>query len=91
MLGEGGSRWINSGAMKNQGFEFNLGYRNKTAFGLTYDLNGNISTYRNEILELPETVAANGKFGIGNKKILSEVRKVRQVSSFRNRDRKSVV
>lgn len=32
-------------------------------FGLTYDLNGNISTYRNEILELPETVAANGKFG----------------------------
>lgn len=40
-----------------------LGYRNKTAFGLTYDLNGNISTYRNEILELPETVAANGKFG----------------------------
>ena len=49
--------------MKNQGFEFNLGYRNKTAFGLTYDLNGNISTYRNEILELPETVAANGKFG----------------------------
>ena len=63
VLGEGGSRWINSGAMKNQGFEFNLGYRNKTAFGLTYDLNGNISTYRNEILELPETVAANGKFG----------------------------
>lgn len=63
VLGEGGNRWINSGAMKNQGFEFNLGYRNKTAFGLTYDLNGNISTYRNEILELPETVAANGKFG----------------------------
>lgn len=63
VLGEGGSRWINSGAMKNQGFEFNLGYRNKTAFGLTYDLNGNISTYRNEILEMPETVAANGKFG----------------------------
>ena len=63
VLGEGGSRWINSGAMKNQGFEFNLGYRNKTAFGLTYNLNGNISTYRNEILELPETVAANGKFG----------------------------
>ncbi len=45
--------------MKNLGFEINLGYDcNKTTFGLTYDLNGNISTYRNEILELPETVAA---------------------------------
>ena len=27
-IGEGSSQWINAGAMKNNGFEFNLGYRN---------------------------------------------------------------
>ena len=45
------------------GVELNLGYRNQTRFGLKYDLNANISTYRNEITKLPTTVAANGTFG----------------------------
>ena len=27
-MGEGSSMWINAGEMKNNGFEFNLGYRN---------------------------------------------------------------
>lgn len=62
-LGEGGSQWINAGAMKNMGFEFNLGYRNTTSGGFIYDINANISAYRNEITELPKTVAANGTFG----------------------------
>jgi len=62
-MGEGSTQWINAGEMKNNGFEFNLGYRNKTSFGLKYDLNANISSYRNEITALPATVAANGTFG----------------------------
>ena len=56
-------KWINAGEMENKGFELNLGYRNTTAFGLKYDLNGNISAYRNKITALPATVAANGTFG----------------------------
>ncbi len=62
-MGEGSSQWINAGEMENKGIELNLGYRNKTAFGLKYDLNGNLSLYRNKITKLPSTVAANGTFG----------------------------
>jgi hypothetical protein len=38
------------------------------ANGFSWDVNGNISLYRNEITKLPETVIANGKFG-GNSKL----------------------
>ena len=62
-MGEGSSQWINAGEMENRGVEFNIGYRNKTAFGLKYDFTGNIGTYRNKITKLPATVAANGTFG----------------------------
>lgn len=62
-MGEGSSQWINAGEMKNMGVELNLGYRNTTSFGLKYDLNANISTYRNEITKLPATIAAKGTFG----------------------------
>lgn len=62
-MGEGSSQWINAGEMKNTGLELNLGYRKTTAFGLKYDLNANVSAYRNEIMKLPATVAANGTFG----------------------------
>ena len=62
-MGEGSNQWINAGEMKNMGVELNLGYRNQTSFGLKYDLNANVSTYRNEITKLPATVAANGTFG----------------------------
>lgn len=62
-MGEGSTQWINAGEMKNTGFELNLGYRNTAPFGLKYDLNANLSAYRNEITALPATVAANGTFG----------------------------
>ena len=61
-MGEGSSMWINAGEMKNNGIELNMGYRNKF-HGLNYDLNGNISTYTNEVTKLPETIAARGTFG----------------------------
>lgn len=62
-MGEGSTQWINAGAMKNMGEEFQVGYRNKTAGGFKYDIALNIGSYTNEITKLPETVAANGKFG----------------------------
>ena len=63
VMGEGSSQWINAGEMENRGFEFNIGYRNQTHFGLKYDVTANISSYCNKITALPTTVAANGTFG----------------------------
>ena len=63
VMGEGSGQWINAGAMKNNGFELNLGWRQTLDNGFSYDINGNISSYRNTITELPTTVAANGTFG----------------------------
>ena len=62
-MGEGSSQWINAGEMENKGLEFNIGYRKTTKWGLRYDINANIRTYRNKITKLPTTVAANGTFG----------------------------
>lgn len=62
-MGEGSSQWINAGEMENRGFELSLGWRNTTSYGLRYEINGNISSYRNKITALPATVAANGTFG----------------------------
>ena len=62
VMGEGASQWINAGEVKNKGIEFNLGYRGEIG-KFSYDITGNIGTYRNEVTKLPETVAANGAFG----------------------------
>ena len=62
-MGEGSGQWINAGEVKNNGWEFSIGYRHTLANGFSWDINGNISKYVNEITKLPETVAANGKYG----------------------------
>jgi len=62
-MGEGSGQWINAGEMKNNGWEFSLGYRHSLKNDFSWDINGNISQYINEITKLPETVAANGKYG----------------------------
>ena len=62
-MGEGAVQWINAGEVKNVGWEVSLGYRHKLANGFSWDINGNISRFTNEITKLPETVAANGRFG----------------------------
>ena len=61
-MGEGAVQWTNAGSMQNRGFEFSLGYRHKLK-DFSWDINGNIGTYRNKITKLPETVAAKGTFG----------------------------
>lgn len=56
-IGEGGNRWVNGASMENKGFEATLGYRGKTApAGLVYEINANISTYRNKVTYLPPDV-----------------------------------
>ena len=62
-MGEGAVQWINAGEVKNNGWEFTVGYRHSLANGFSWDINGNISKYNNEITKLPETVAAKGTYG----------------------------
>ena len=62
VMGEGASQWINAGEVNNKGIEFNMGYRGEIG-DFFYDFSGNIGTYRNTVVKLPETVAANGTFG----------------------------
>ena len=62
VTGEGTEQWINAGEMLNKGIEFNIGYRGKLG-PVSYDVAANIGTYRNEVLKLPETIAARGTFG----------------------------
>ena len=63
VLGEGSSRWINAGSMKNNGFELTVGYRKTTKYGFTYNISGNIGSYSNKVTDAPITVATNGTLG----------------------------
>jgi len=62
-MGEGSSQWVNAGSVDNMGVELSLGYRNKTAGGFKYDISANLSSNKNKVVKLPETVAAKGTFG----------------------------
>ena len=55
-VGEGRQKWINGATKENTGFEFVLGYRNQTKKGLTYNIQGNLSSFHDKITELPEEV-----------------------------------
>ena len=62
VMGEGSSQWINAGEVENKGIELNVGYRGDIGH-FSYDLSGNLGTYRNKVTKLPETIAANCTFG----------------------------
>ena len=62
IMGEGSNKWINAGEVENKGVEFNIGYRGN-AGDFSYDLTANISTNRNKVTKLPETIASKGTFG----------------------------
>lgn len=67
VVGEGGSQWLNGASMNNSGFEMVLGYRGSINNDLKYDLSGNIGTYRNKIVDLPEAVVNTyGGNGLGD-------------------------
>jgi TonB-linked SusC/RagA family outer membrane protein len=55
-IGEAGHRWINAANMTNKGVELALSYFSKPVGDFTYSITGNISSYRNKIDDLPESV-----------------------------------
>jgi len=50
--GNGGNPAVNAGAIRNQGFELELSYRNTVGKDWSYGLNGNLATLRNEVVSL---------------------------------------
>ena len=53
-IGFGGQTWINGPTLENWGMELNLGYRHTTAYGLSYNVTGNIDFFRSKVTYLPE-------------------------------------
>lgn len=56
IIGGGGDTWYNGASMENKGVEISVGYRNKTSFGLSYDITANWSTNKNKVTKIPESV-----------------------------------
>ncbi len=53
--GEGGRQWVNGASMENKGLEITLSNNGKIG-NVTYELNGNISGYKNKVTYLPASV-----------------------------------
>ena len=47
-----GTVTMNAASMENSGLEFSLTYRDRTAFGLSYDISANLSTLNNKVTSL---------------------------------------
>ena len=58
-MGEGGASWLNGPSLQNWGMEFAAGYRGTTAYGLRYNINGNLDFFRNKVTYLPETTTGS--------------------------------
>jgi TonB-linked SusC/RagA family outer membrane protein len=55
-MGEGGEPWINGANMNNQGFEFEITYRNDPKAELQYSISANVGSYKTKLIDLPENV-----------------------------------
>ena len=53
--GEGSRKWLNGASMENKGFEVTLANEGKIG-QVSYELNGNISGYKNKVTYLPASV-----------------------------------
>ncbi|WP_025003174.1 SusC/RagA family TonB-linked outer membrane protein [Prevotella dentasini] len=71
--GEGGNMWSNGPSLKNIGMEFQAGYRHTTAYGLGYNINGNLDFFRNKVTYLPSTTT--GSYAHTSKQNLVEAEK----------------
>jgi len=58
---------INAGTVKNSGFEFAVGYRGKSSEKFGYSINYNLTTLKNEVLEVNNGTGfvEGGSFGVG--------------------------
>jgi len=57
-VGEGQQQFLNGASKNTKGWEFILGYHNKTAGGLGYSITGNASHWTDIITKLPDNVRA---------------------------------
>jgi TonB-linked SusC/RagA family outer membrane protein len=57
-VGEGQLQWVNGASKNTKGWEFVLGYRNRTSSGFSYSITGNASHWVDKITSLPEDVRA---------------------------------
>ncbi|MCR5077129.1 MAG: TonB-dependent receptor [Prevotella sp.] len=71
--GEGGNMWSNGPSLRNIGMEFQAGYRHTTAYGLGYNINGNLDFFRNKVTYLPTTTT--GSYAHTSKQNLVEAEK----------------
>ncbi len=58
---------VNAGTVRNKGFEFAVGYRGEIVEGLSFNLNYNVTTINNEVLEVNNGTGfiEGGSFGVG--------------------------
>ncbi|NPD47318.1 MULTISPECIES: TonB-dependent receptor [unclassified Lentimicrobium] len=58
---------VNAGAVKNSGLEFSVGYRGQIVEGLKFNVNYNVTTIRNEVLEVDNGTGfiEGGNFSVG--------------------------
>lgn len=53
--------WVNAGSVRNRGIELTLAYDGKIDKDFVYHINGNISTYRNKVIDLKtSTIGGTG-------------------------------
>jgi TonB-linked SusC/RagA family outer membrane protein len=62
-----GSPTINAGTVRNKGFEFSIGFKGNIKQHLSYQLNYNITTVKNEVLQVDNGTDfySDGSFGVG--------------------------
>lgn len=60
-LGFPNNPWVNAGSISNRGIELTLMYDGKIGSDFTYHINGNLSTYRNKVLDLGSDSNIPGK------------------------------
>ena len=60
VAGENAAKYMNTGEMKNHGFELNLGYHSPQYGDFSWDGNFNMSMYRNELVKLNSEVSVIG-------------------------------
>lgn len=60
VAGENAAKYMNTGTMKNHGFELNLGYHSPQYGDFSWDGNFNFSMYRNKLVKLNDEVSVIG-------------------------------
>lgn len=63
---DAGAPLVNLGDIKNTGFDFSMGYGDRTSSGFGYDISFNISSYKNEVVSLINDAPVAGRGDLRN-------------------------